>query len=651
MRFYLLLFFLSSSLGLQATNYYVSTTGSNANPGTEDSPFRTIQHAINTAGSDLETLFIEGGVYNERVTMTTSGSLLRPITITSYSGTAIIDGSGFALFAPHDGIFELRGCSHVIIDNIRVRNSAYIGILVFGNNISNITIRNCSTFDTGGSGIYANGQAAVGSYGISDILIENNEIELAINLSPGGFEECISLTEGVENFVIRNNRVHNGGRGTIVGGPIGIDAKNGVRNGEIYRNVVYDINNSSAGIYVDAYERAALNIRIYQNEVFNCEDIGISIGAEQGGTVDNIYVYNNLIYNNGSDGIKITGFSTDGSPNDIRRVWIYNNTVYGNGYQNILGGSNQGGAMWIEGDTDTITIKNNIFVGNNFNNGVHIYLSNQSKVVASHNLIYQNRGRSWPNPPMSEVNGQNPVLSDADFVDVNNLDFTLNDLSPAIDAGDNQLFPPVDFNNDPRPSNGIVDLGAFEYQLNSLPVSLAFFSAKHVPEANYVDLNWATYTELDFDQFEIERSIDGVIFSSIGQLKGAGNSQDRIAYNFKDHQLTHSTQYYRLKQLDLDESFEYSDIIAVNINAKSTAFELFPNPINNNRITLRSNGNTNDPLTILLFDLSGQLLQTHSVELNKQADTLIDLGDLSNGIYTIGIQSNETIYYKKLIKQ
>lgn len=637
------------SLGLSAANYYVSTTGSDSNPGTQSLPFLTIQHAVNTAGSNLETLFIEGGVYNERVRLFSLNS--QAVTITSYNGPAIIDGSGISLFGPYDGLFELRNCSNVTVDNIRVQNSQYIGILVFGNNVSNITIRNCSTYNTGASGIYGNGQAAVGAYGINNILIEDNVIELAVSRSPGGYEECISLTEGVENFVIRNNRVFNGGIGTIPGGPIGIDAKNGVRNGEIYRNVVYDMNNSSAGIYVDAYERSARNIRIYQNEVFGCEDIGISIGAEQGGTVDDIYVYNNLVYNNGADGIKITGFSTDGSPNDIRRVWVYNNTVYANGFQNTLGGNNQGGAMWIEGDTDTIIVRNNIFADNNFNNGVHIYLSNQSKVEASHNLIDGNRGRSWPNPPMSEINGSSPILANPAFVDANGGDFQLRDVSPAIDAGDNQLFPPVDFNDDPRPVNSIVDMGAFEYQLAPLPVSLIHFDGTYKEEGQYVALHWITAAEFNFHRFEIEKSSDGVFFESIGQLDGSGDRQDQAVYRFEDHQLKSLIQYYRLKQLDVDGTFQYSDVIAVKIQDDAKNFQLFPNPVQSNSINLRSDKNVDGPVDVLLYDVSGQLLQSQAVILQKQTDVQIDLAGLPKGLYLLTIQGEELLFRKTFAKQ
>ncbi|MEM9921718.1 MAG: right-handed parallel beta-helix repeat-containing protein, partial [Bacteroidota bacterium] len=560
MRYFPILFLLCLSTLSNATNYYVSTSGNDANPGTISQPFRSIQYALNTA-SNLETLFIEGGIYNERVTFTVSGTESNPITITSYNGVATIDGNGFTLFGPYGGMFEMIDCNHLVIDNLRVQHSTYIGFLVFGNDVTDITIRNCSTFDTGSSGIYANGQAAVGSYGIRKILIENNSIERAINRSPGGYEECISLTEGVENFTIRFNEVFNGGIGTIPGGPIGIDAKNGVRNGVIHGNVVYDMNNSSAGIYVDAYERSALNIQIYQNEVFGCEDIGISIGAEQGGTVDNISVFNNLIYNNGADGIKITGFSTDGSPNDIRRVKVYNNTVFQNGFQGTLGGNNQGGSMWVEGNTGLIEVRNNIFADNNFNNGVHIYLSNQANVDLSNNLISNNKGRSWSNPPMQEINGQFAIVDDPGFVDVTRFNFNLDNASPAIDAGTTDLFPSVDFNNDSRPFGSGVDIGAFENQLIALPVELMAFNATFDPTTEGVDLNWTTATEVNAAYFDIESSPKGRVFQAVGRLSAFGNSQAQTKYHFKDGQALKGERYYRLKQVDADGSFVYSPIV------------------------------------------------------------------------------------------
>src|ERR1700690_1327355 len=74
--------------------YYISTTGSDNNPGTIGSPWRTIQHAANTVTAGA-AVYVFGGIYNESVSFPNSGTASAPITFQSYpGGTAVIDGTG-----------------------------------------------------------------------------------------------------------------------------------------------------------------------------------------------------------------------------------------------------------------------------------------------------------------------------------------------------------------------------------------------------------------------------------------------------------------------------------------------------------------------------------------------------------------------------
>ena len=92
------------------------------NPGTLDRPWRTIQKAANTVGAG-STVYVRGGVYNEKVTMNVSGAPGSVITFQSYPGeTAIIDGSGLT---PPDGwsaLIDIRDKSHLVIKGFEIRN-------------------------------------------------------------------------------------------------------------------------------------------------------------------------------------------------------------------------------------------------------------------------------------------------------------------------------------------------------------------------------------------------------------------------------------------------------------------------------------------------------------------------------------------------
>jgi hypothetical protein len=87
-----------------AASYYVSTSGSDSNPGTSSSPWRTVQHAVNTVNPG-DTIFIYAGTYYENVKLQKSGTSSAPITLTNHAGgIATIDGGSSAAIYTYDGI-------------------------------------------------------------------------------------------------------------------------------------------------------------------------------------------------------------------------------------------------------------------------------------------------------------------------------------------------------------------------------------------------------------------------------------------------------------------------------------------------------------------------------------------------------------------
>ncbi len=125
--------------------------------------------------------------------------------------------------------------------------------------------------------------------------------------------------------------------------------------------------------------------------------------------------------------------------------------------------------------------------------------------------------------------------------------------------------------------------------LGALPVELTSFNG--VASAQKVNLNWQTATEVNNYGFEIERSTVGTSrdlslqWEKIGFIEGSGNSNSPKEYSFTDGTAPSGTVQYRLKQIDTDGKFEYSDIVEVEVNNILTEFALFqnyPNPFNPN---------------------------------------------------------------------
>ncbi|MFY7898640.1 MAG: T9SS type A sorting domain-containing protein [Chitinophagaceae bacterium] len=111
----------------------------------------------------------------------------------------------------------------------------------------------------------------------------------------------------------------------------------------------------------------------------------------------------------------------------------------------------------------------------------------------------------------------------------------------------------------------------------TLPVSLKSFSGSLIN--NVVGLNWATSNETNFDYFGVEKSYNTVDFVEVGRI-ASNKITNGSSYQFNDVSKTIAQQYYRLKMVDNDGSFKYSQVVAVNGKA-STRLEVFPNPVVN----------------------------------------------------------------------
>ena len=112
--------------------------------------------------------------------------------------------------------------------------------------------------------------------------------------------------------------------------------------------------------------------------------------------------------------------------------------------------------------------------------------------------------------------------------------------------------------------------------LNALPVELSEFEA--VPESDRVYLKWQTESEINSSHFIVERSIDGIDFKEIESVDSEGSISASTRYFVKDNSPFHGLNYYRLKMVDNDGSYEYSPVEAVYLKDGVSAL-VYPNPV------------------------------------------------------------------------
>lgn len=184
--------------------------------------------------------------------------------------------------------------------------------------------------------------------------------------------------------------------------------------------------------------------------------------------------------------------------------------------------------------------------------------------------------------------------------------------------------------------------------LNSLPVELISFQAVQNELSTY--LMWETSSEYNTSHFSIERSTKDFSFREIGKIYLDGNSNTNSLYSFKDIQPFDGINYYRLKIIDHDGSFEYSNIEVVHFDRTPTN-KIFPNPVENN-IHIKNLDSNLEDIVIEIYNQNGQLIHSDEYQLDQGQITLsTDLVRVNEaGTYFLRIIGNDQIQILKFIR-
>lgn len=453
--------------------YYVSPTGNDNNPGTQNRPWRTIQKAANTMLAG-DTVIVQAGNYaSERVKVTRSGSSGAMITYQAL-GTVIMKGfniqanyitiRGFEIAhtdyerwkLENDSGVYIRGSNNVIESNT-IHDASLEGIFIYGppdepNPSSNNIIRN--------NWLYRNEMVAIDVNGRNN-LIEGNEIWDTVQCHPAlmavedyaadnpnhlpcpDYPELSSLdADGIRFFgqghIIRKNSIHD-----ILLGLPGINPAIGDYNGNPHIDCVQTWSNS------DYYE-VAQNIIFEQNYFENLEK-GTEAFMLEGGA-NNLIIRNNII--NAFRGVNV-------APTGQHHLFIYNN-------------------LWISDisiiDPDPVAIhlnnvpyaqvKNNIFY-NQPTNTILVFGDTTGQEI-DYNLAFNSNGSAAPCMKVGSYYCVNPPPAhdkwnvDPLFINPAISDYRLQPGSPAIDAGA-AVLSPNDYAGNPRPLGGGFDIGVYEY--------------------------------------------------------------------------------------------------------------------------------------------------------------------------------------------
>ncbi len=178
-----------------------------------------------------------------------------------------------------------------------------------------------------------------------------------------------------------------------------------------------------------------------------------------------------------------------------------------------------------------------------------------------------------------------------------------------------------------------------------MPVELKSFTAQL--KGDLTELRWQTATEDDNREFVVERSSDNRLYEGIGLVNGAGNSRQTLNYYFTDQNPLSGTSFYRLKQIDINGTFTYSNIVSITKQLAKTDVQVFPTVTDHTIQMLLPIGMKYKKAVVV--DVMGKQVSEHS--LTNALEQSINVSHLSSGSYVLIFENPDGTRISKRFKK
>lgn len=215
----------------------------------------------------------------------------------------------------------------------------------------------------------------------------------------------------------------------------------------------------------------------------------------------------------------------------------------------------------------------------------------------------------------------------------------------AVSASNNMVFY-AELNGKSTENSGFAQTGTiFTGSSSSLPVEVTNFTVTRANEHD-VMVNWVTKVEVNNDYFEIEKALGNGDFKTITKVDGAGTTTATTNYAYLDQSGMANKNYFRLKQVDFDGSFTYSQVVEIDIDlVANDKFVLYPNPATDHAF-LKATGQLDGDYKFTISDLTGKTVMKGVIPQNTpNREFRIGLDDFASGTYYIKTQSPMGKFY------
>lgn len=390
---------------------------------------------------------------------------------------------------------------------------------------------------------------------------------------------------------------------------------------------------------------------------------GQNLGAIAGGGVfiQNAAptIRNSAFINNGGSGVTYGGalflFGSSAGSTLVENSVFINNTA-GAGYGGIVVTYGNGGDITaklvnctslnngtvaifpVSGGSSSVTVSNSVI----YEPSGYAFYGYAAPVIYDHNYIAGNTASTLTDNGGNIISTANPFVNSANPAGADGILGTaddglyLTDTSAAVDAGSNAAFDSTitfDFGGQSRIVNDTIDMGAYETQsTNSTPVTLINFNGSL--QNGVATLNWKSGVESNFKQYEVETSSDGKTFATAGTVTAKGSNS---SYTFSRAQSA-AKAYYRLKMVDNDGTFKYSNILGLSQNS-GTGVSLYPVPATD-LISIKIPAAT----ILKIYNATGHLVKMQQLQAGVNT---IYISNLSNGIYYALVNGQKVKFIKE----
>ena len=186
------------------------------------------------------------------------------------------------------------------------------------------------------------------------------------------------------------------------------------------------------------------------------------------------------------------------------------------------------------------------------------------------------------------------------------------------------------------------------YALGPLPVTLLSFNGEEKEGQHH--LYWKTSTEENTSHFVIEHSADAKLFKELGMTNAAGNSQEEKEYRFANKTPLLGNNFYRLKMVDIDGKFTYSNVVLLNVLKDKTTILLYPNPSATQLNIELQNLPVQANVSMRIIDITGKTIWSSQSKYQGRSYQ-INISEFASGLYQLIIgygNEKQVIKFRRL---